>query len=64
MKKGEFILFTSDNQYVVEYLLNHLILSTSISEALTFQDHYSAMEFKERLFQECSIECSVNTYIN
>ncbi len=58
-----YVLLTSDEKYVSEYLLNELILSDSISEALTFDDETKALRFKKILVERCQITCSVNTYI-
>jgi len=63
-QKDKFVLLTSKSEYVVEYLLKQLILSNSITEALTFNDFYTAIGFKDMLLKECQIECSVNTYID
>ena len=63
MKKTEYVLFTHSNEYVVEYLLKQLVLSKSITEALTFDDFYVAMGFKDLLLKDCKLDCSVNTYI-
>ncbi len=63
MKKDEFVLFTSNNDYVVEYLFNELALSKSITEAKTFINMELALDFKKILFSELKLNCSVNTYI-
>ncbi len=58
-----YILLTSTNQYVVEYLLGHLALSPSLTEAKIFNNIYQAQDFKEFLKNECNTVCSVNTFI-
>lgn len=63
MKTPKYVLLTPSNKYVVEYLLRQLILSDSITEALTFDNQKFAIGFKKRLTQDCKLECSVNTYI-
>ena len=63
MKNPKYVIFTPDEKYVVEYLLKQLILSESITEALTFDNQESAIGFKKMLVQNCNLECSVNTYI-
>ncbi len=58
-----YVLFTSKEQYFVEYLLEQLILSNSISEAMVFDDMELALRFKKMLGEKCYLDCSVNTYI-
>lgn len=64
MEPPDFVLFTADGQYVVEYLFKQLVVTSNISEALTFDNNSSAQAFKKRLEEECDLDCSVNTYIN
>ena len=47
MKNPKYVIFTPDEKYVVEYLLRQLILSESITEALTFDDQELAIGFKK-----------------
>ncbi len=63
MKEPDFVLFTTEKKYISEYLLSELILSESITEAMTFTNEENAKGFKKRIFEECNVECSVNTYI-
>jgi hypothetical protein len=58
-----YVLLTADETYVVEYLLQQLILSESISEAMVFDDMELALKFKKMLWECCGLQCSVNTYI-
>lgn len=58
-----YILLTEQYTYFVEYLLNQLILSNSISEAMVFEDKETALKFRDMLFTCCNLKCSVNTYI-
>ena len=62
-EKEEYVLYTSDEKYVVEFLLKQLVLSKSITEALIFDDLNIALRFSEMLQEKCRIECSVNTFI-
>ena len=64
MKNDKFVLYTSDEEYVVEYLFNELVLSKSITEAKTFINSNFAHNFKDLLLKERELKCSVNTYIN
>lgn len=58
-----YILLTQGGTYFVEYLLNELILSDSMTEAMTFDNYDTALKFKQHLFERCNLNCSVNTYI-
>ncbi|WP_282143997.1 hypothetical protein [Cellulophaga baltica] len=64
MDTCKYVLFTADNKYVVEYLLRQLVLSTSITEALIFENYDLAVGFKRMLVKDCKLECSINTYID
>ena len=48
-----YILLTEQYTYFVEYLLNQLILSNSISEAMVFEDKETALKFRDMLFSAC-----------
>ena len=61
--KESYVLLTDKESYFVEYLLKQLILSDSITQAMTFENHDSAIKFKLMLFESCNLKCSVNTYI-
>lgn len=61
---NNYVLLTDKATYFVEYLLNQLILSDSITEAMTFADYDTAYKFKEMLLTSCQLKCSINTYIN
>ncbi|MDO6490980.1 MAG: hypothetical protein ABJD66_00050 [Cellulophaga sp.] len=63
MDSTKFVLFTADNKYVVEYLLQQLILSDSITEALIFEEYDLAVGFRKMLAKNCKLDCSINTYI-
>lgn len=63
MKESEYVLYTSDNEYVVEFLLNQLVLSKSITEAKVFKKSENPHAFKDLLFKKFDLICSVNTYI-
>ncbi len=58
-----YVLFTDQNTYVVEYLLNELVLSKNCTEAMVFKQEEIAHKFKALLFARCGIRCSVNTFI-
>lgn len=58
-----YVLLTDKNTYFVEYLLRELVLSSSISEAMVFDDHKTAFLFKQMLKKECELVCSVNTFL-
>lgn len=58
-----YVLLTSEETYFVEYLLNQLVLSHSISQAMVFDDYATAQKFKSMLYANCQLNCSVNTYI-
>ncbi|PKV52015.1 hypothetical protein ATE84_4116 [Aquimarina sp. MAR_2010_214] len=59
----EYVLLTDDQSYFVEYLIGELILSSSISEAMKFNDEHLALRFKQMLHNSCELVTSVNTYI-
>lgn len=59
----EFVLLTDDQHYFVEYLIGELVLSSSISEAMKFNDEKLALRFKQMLHNSCRLVTSVNTYI-
>ncbi|WP_081980955.1 hypothetical protein [Cellulophaga sp. Hel_I_12] len=63
MNTNKYVLFSSDHQYVVEYLFNQLVLSNSISEALIFENYELAIRFQKTIVEECKCQCSINTYI-
>jgi hypothetical protein len=58
-----YVLLTNKENYFVEYLLESLILSDSIEEAMIFTDFETANKFKKMLFQTCELVTSVNTYL-
>ena len=60
----KYVLYTDDERYFVEFLLKQLVLSSSITEAMIFDDIIMAKKFKEMLREKCRLECSVNTYIS
>lgn len=63
-EKTLYVLLTDKDRYFVEYLLKQLILSESISEAMTFDNYHTAIKFQQMLKSSCKLNCSVNTYIN
>lgn len=61
---NKFVLLTDKGTYFVEYLLNSLVLSSSIEEAMKFDSFEIANKFKIMLFQTCELTTSINTYID
>ncbi|WP_025739633.1 hypothetical protein [Aquimarina pacifica] len=59
----EYVLLTDNQDYFVEYLIGELVLSSSISEAMKFDDEHLALRFKQMLHSSCKLITSVNTYI-
>lgn len=59
----EYVLLTEDQNYFVEYLIGELVVSNSITEAMTFDDEQLALRFKQMLHTSCQLITSVNTYI-
>lgn len=59
-----YVLLTKHHNYFVEYLINSLILSDSIEEAMKFEDLETAQKFKKMLFKNCKLVTSVNTFIS
>ncbi len=60
----EYVLLTDNQDYFVEYLIGELVLSSSISEAMKFNDENLALRFKKMLHKSCALVTSVNTYIS
>ena len=58
-----FVLLTKDNEYILEYLFNELVLTKHIEKAKEFDSRISAFSFKDQLQEELNLEVSVNTYI-
>lgn len=61
-----YILTTTENHYFVEYLLEYLVVSDSISEAMVFEENelITAKRFQQMLLEHCNIFFSINTFIN
>lgn len=59
-----YVLLSDKECYFVEYLMGQLILSQSISEAMKFDNEEIALKFKQFLFEQFNIKCSVNTFIS
>ncbi len=51
-----YVLLTPENNYFVEYLIGTLILSSSICEAMIFEDLETAVKFKTMLFVTCELQ--------
>ena len=58
-----FVLLSENNTYYVEYLIGHLVLANSITEAVIFDSQAQAIKFQKYLYKHCSIQFSVNTFI-
>ncbi|MDP5060529.1 MAG: hypothetical protein NWP64_01285 [Maribacter sp.] len=61
--KPNFVLLSENNTYYVEYLIGHLVLANSITEAVVFESQSHAIKFQKYLYQNCSVRFSVNTFI-
>jgi hypothetical protein len=59
----EYVLLTNRKNYFVEYLIGHLVLSDSITEAMKFSSWEQASKFKIMLYDQLEINCSINTFI-
>lgn len=64
LENPKYVLMTDGNNYFVEYLLNELIISDSISEAMVFTDINLAKKFKEMLNNNCNLIVNISTFIN
>jgi hypothetical protein len=58
-----YVLLTLQNTYFVEYLIGTLVLSSSIFDAMVFDDLGTAMKFKQMLLTTCELNTSVSTFI-
>lgn len=58
-----YVLLTLEENYFVEYLIGILVISSSISEAMIFEDLETAVKFKEMLINTCELKTSVSTFI-
>lgn len=61
--KEEYVLLTNEGNYFVEYLLNYLVISNSITEAMIFKDLVTAQKFKDMLLKECVLNTMISTFI-
>lgn len=62
--KDQYVLFTKEETYLVEYLIGELVLTKSISEAKVFNDYDIALNIKTLILKDCKVECSINTFID
>ena len=60
----KYVLLTKEETYFVEFLIGELVLSQSITDAMVFDNFTTAKKFKQMLFTNCKLICSINTYIN
>ena len=58
-----YVLLTLQNTYFVECLIGTLVLSSSIFDAMVFDDLDTAMKFKQMLLTTCELNTSVSTFI-
>jgi hypothetical protein len=58
-----YVLLTLQNTYFVEYLIGTLVISTSIFDAMVFDDLDTAVKFKKMLLTTCELQTSVSTFI-
>lgn len=58
-----YVLLTLQNTYFVEYLIGTLVLSSSIFDAMVFDDLDTAVKFKKMLLTTCELQTSVSTFI-
>ena len=58
-----YVLLTPQDSYFVEYLIGTLVLSSSIYEAMIFEDLDTAQKFKEMLLITCELQTSASTFI-
>ncbi len=61
---SQYVLMTKNDSYFVEYLLDFLVISDSISEAMIFNDFFTATKFKEMLSNKCHVTFNISTFIN
>lgn len=61
---SQYVLMTKNDSYFVEYLLDFLVVSDSISEAMIFTDFFTATRFQEMLSKKCDIHFNISTFIN
>lgn len=58
-----YVLLTFQNTYFVEYLIGTLVLSSSIADAMVFDNLDTAVKFKQMLFSTCQLQTSISTFI-
>lgn len=58
-----YVLQTQEGGYFVEYLLDYLVISNSITEAMIFDDLELARGFKKMLIETCDLNTIISTYI-
>lgn len=63
LSNSEYVLMTNKDSYFVEYLLEYLVVSDSISEAMIFTDYFIAVRFQDMLLKKCKIQFNISTFI-
>ena len=58
-----YVLLTPQHTYFVEYLIGTLVLSSSLFDAMIFDDLDTAKKFKEMLLVTCELHTSISTFI-
>jgi hypothetical protein len=61
---SKYVLMTTKDVYFVEYLLDYLVLSDSITEAMIFSEFEQATKFKDMLLLKCNLHFNISTFIN
>lgn len=61
---SQYVLMTKKDTYFVEYLLDYLVVSDSISEAMIFNDFITAKKFKDMLLNKCDLHFMISRFIN
>jgi hypothetical protein len=58
-----YVLLTPQNTYFVEYLIGTLVISSSIFDAMVFDDLDTAIKFKQMLICTSQLQTSISTFI-
>lgn len=61
--KIKYVLQTNEDNYFVEFLLNYLVISNSITEAMIFDELEVANKFKNMLQENCQLNTMITTFI-
>ena len=58
-----YVLQNLENKYLYEFLLGEVIFCDSIQNAMVFENDFSAITIKKRVFIQTGIDLSVQTLI-